>query len=402
MRRTLFVPIAAVVVAVALVSTLLVWPYLTPNNHDAMQPDFYFGVSFGGNTTEQAQVLIDRVRGFTNLFVVQSGPLTVDESELTGVVDYAVASGVDVIVFFGFFNPNLTWQGPWLAFAQQRWGERFLGVYLNDEPGGQTLDANWTGYFNQIRLRNTSSYYTHDGGAVIDLHIDSSSPMDNSQAAYHFLDSVENGLGLDELKSRGIHAYTSDYALYWFDYKGGYDTVFAEFGSNQSIDQTIAFARGAARMQDKTWGVIITWTYTQPPYLVNGSKLYSQLVQAYTNGAKYAVIFDYPQIGDNPYGLLSEDQLAAMEQFWTDLPRLTVKPPPTVAFVMPNNYGWGMRSQNDPLWGLWPPDETSAQIWDNTRVLLERYGSDFDIIYDDPQFPHTDQYEQLYFWNQTL
>ena len=30
-------------------------------------------------------------------------------------------------------------------------------------------------------------------------------------------------------------------------------------------------------------------------------------------GAQYAVIFNYPQIGDNPYGVLTEDHFAAME-----------------------------------------------------------------------------------------
>lgn len=154
-----------------------------------------------------------------------------------------------------------------------------MGVYLNDEPGGQTLDVNWTGYFNQIRLRNNSNYNIHD--PAIDLALNSSLPMDDNQAAYHFLTSVETGLGLNELKTRSIASFTSDYALYWFDYQGGYDTIFAEFGSNQSTAQTIALARGAARIQNKTWGTIITWTYDQPPYLVNGEEMYSQLLTVY-------------------------------------------------------------------------------------------------------------------------
>ena len=68
-------------------------------------------------------------------------------------------------------------------------------------------------------------------------------------------------------------------------------------------------------MQNKTWGTIITWTYNQPPYLVDGVSMYSQLLISYMSGAQYAVIFDYPQIGDNPYGVLTEDHFAAMEQF---------------------------------------------------------------------------------------
>ncbi len=268
LRRFLVVFLAVIIiVATILASTELLLPYIDSNNQN-QQPQksgFHVGVSFGGNTTAQAKVLIDRVKNFTNLFVVQSGPVSVNETSMNEIVDYAVASGLDAIVYFGYFNPSYTWQIPWLDYAKQTWGSRFLGIYLNDEPGGQTIDTNWTGYFNQIRLHNMAQYYIHE--PAIDLQLNGSLPIDNSQAAYHFITTVENDLGLNELQSRSITAFASDYALYWFDYLGGYDTIFAEFGSNQSTTQTIAFARGAARMQNKTWGTIITWTYDQPPYL---------------------------------------------------------------------------------------------------------------------------------------
>ena len=115
---------------------------------------FHVGVSFCGNTTADAKLLVDRVKTYTNLFVVQSGPVSVNETAMNEIVDYAVSAGLDVIVYFGYFNPKYTWQVPWLDYAKQTWGNRFLGIYLNDEPGGQTIDINWTGYFNQIRLRN--------------------------------------------------------------------------------------------------------------------------------------------------------------------------------------------------------------------------------------------------------
>ena len=46
-----------------------------------------------------------------------------------------------------------------------------------------------------------------------------------------------------------IPVYTSDYALYWFDYKAGYNTVFVELGNNSPAKtkmQQIALCRGAA------------------------------------------------------------------------------------------------------------------------------------------------------------
>ncbi len=237
MKRFILIILTAIIVIVlVLASAELLLPYINLNNPDH-KSDFHVGVSFGGNTTAEAKLLIDRVKNFTNLFVVQSGPVSVNETSLNEIVDYAVASRLDVIVYFGYFNPTYPWQIPWLDYAKQTWNNHFLGIYLNDEPGGQTIDVNWTGYFTQLKIRDTSIYLQHTPG--IDLELNGSLPIDNNQAEYHFLNALETGLGLNELKTRQINSFTSDYALYWFDYLGGYDTVFAEFGSNQSIIQTI-------------------------------------------------------------------------------------------------------------------------------------------------------------------
>ena len=47
-------------------------------------------------------------------------------------------------------------------------------------------------------------------------------------------------------------------------------------------------------MQNKDWGTIITWKYTQPPYLDTGENIYNQMVTSYNAGAKYITIFNYP------------------------------------------------------------------------------------------------------------
>ena len=364
---------------------------------------FHVGVSFCGNTTTEAKLLIDRVKSYTNLLVVQSGPVSINETAMNEIVDYAISSDLDVIAYFGYFNPAYPWQIPWLDYAKQTWGSRFLGIYLNDEPGGQTIDANWTGYFNQIRIRNTSEYYSHTPIVELDLAINSSSTRDYNNAAVHFHDAIETGLGINELKSRSISAFTSDYALYWFDYLAGYDVIFAEFGSNHSIPQTVALARGAARLQDKTWGTIITWTYDRPPYLVDGTEMFSQLVTAYEAGAKYEVIFDFPQIPGNPYGILTDEHFLALERFWNKIPHLKVNDQPEAVLVLPHNYGWGIRNPSEPIWGLWPPDGNSAQIWGITQKLVTIYDTSLDIVYKDPKFPVTNRgYKQVYYWNQTV
>jgi hypothetical protein len=364
--------------------------------------DFYLGVSFNGNTTEEAKLLIDRVKPYTNLFVIQSGPVSINETAMNEIVDYAVNSGLDVIVYFGFFNPDYPWQLPWLDHAKQHWGNHFLGVYLNDEPGGYLVDLNWTGYFTQTRIRNSSDYYLH--APAVDLALNGSLPRDYAQAAAHFNDEIWYNLSVNELKNRSITAFTSDYALYWFDYLGGYDVVFAEIGSNSSLTQNIALNRGAARMQNKTWGIIITWTYDHPPYLANGSVIYQQMLNSYLAGAEYIVIFNYPQLPENPYGVLTDEHFEAIEKIWTVTG--SVEPDnrqkDDAVLVLPENYGWGMRREDDRIWGVWGPDDKSEQIWNISRELLAKYDFRLDIIYDNPAFPVDNWYAKVYYWNQTV
>jgi hypothetical protein len=392
--------LASLITASQLLPTLYTQNNLSPPTPGS---DFHFGVSFCGNTTFEAKILIDRVKNFTNLFVVQSGPVSVNETALNEIINYAVDSGLDVIAYFGYFNPNYTWQVPWLDYAKQQWGSCFLGIYMHDEPGGVVLDANWTGYFRELSIRRSSLYYQHQ--PAIELAINGSLPLDSyqlNQAAYHFVDELQLDPYLKELHTRSIHTFTSDYGLYWFDYEGGYDTIFAELGSNQSTSQTIALVRGAANIQNKTWGTIITWTYSQPPYILNGIEMYNELLATFSAGAQYAVIFDYPQITGNPYGILTEDHFVAMQKFWNTIQTLDVNSGAEAALVLPHNYGWGLRTPNDTIWGLWPADSTSRLIWNDAQILLAQYGSRFDIVYDDPLFQLDGKFARVYWWNQTL
>ena len=63
-----------------------------------------------------------------------------------------------------------------------------------------------------------------------------------------------------------VKLFTSDYGLYWFDYLGGYNTVFAELFGAQADAQTLALVRGAADMQDKSWGAMIEWASQSADY----------------------------------------------------------------------------------------------------------------------------------------
>jgi hypothetical protein len=109
-------------------------------------------------------------------------------------------------------------------------------------------------------------------------------------AADIFVNGISSISSTQDLKKRDIQMFTSDYALYWFDYLAGYDTVFAELAWNHSSAIQIGLCRGAAHAQGKDWGAIITWTYDEPPYLASGPK-YSNMLIAYETGAKYIIIF---------------------------------------------------------------------------------------------------------------
>ena len=70
--------------------------------------DFFFGVTFGGNTTSEAKLLIDKVKGYTNLFVVDNWDVAMNETLLTEICDYAVNANLNIIVYFAFIFFNST------------------------------------------------------------------------------------------------------------------------------------------------------------------------------------------------------------------------------------------------------------------------------------------------------
>jgi hypothetical protein len=352
-------------------------------NHGSVSKDFYSGVTFSGNTTQEAILLIDRVKNFTNVFVVDSLPISENEATLNEVCNYAVDSGLHIIVYFALFDQY--WQAWWLDSAGQRWGEKFLGVYLYDEPGGLQLD-------NAVKF------------GVVGM----SPPSNYAEAADTYVRSFRNfrnRADMGMLKLRNIEAFTSDYALYWFDYKAGYDTLFAEFGWNYSRQLNVALCRGAAAVQNKNWGVIITWTYNQAPYLESGEQLYNDMILAYTNGAKYILVFNYPYASDSTYGVLKEDHLEALQEFWnyTRLnPQKSDDLSSRVAYVLPKDYGYGFRGPNDKIWGLWQADNLTSRILPSLNNQLTQYGTKLDIIYDDGiAIDRSSTYSQFIFWNET-
>jgi len=151
---------------------------------EASDEDFFCGVTYGGNTTGDAKLLIDRVKGFTNVFVVNSWDISTNETALNEICDYAVDANLHIIVYFNFIFYNYTfrfgniynsstwehfgvtpWHMDWLNNARERWGDKFLGIYLYDEPGGKQIDTGYWGGnsmtfvgWNSTLFRNVSNY----------------------------------------------------------------------------------------------------------------------------------------------------------------------------------------------------------------------------------------------------
>lgn len=88
----------------------------------------YVGVAFCGNTTAEAELLIDRVKGYTNLLVLQSGPVSKNETATNEICDYAVSAGLNIVVYFGDLDPRvLTNETSWR-----------VGGFLQLENDGET------------------------------------------------------------------------------------------------------------------------------------------------------------------------------------------------------------------------------------------------------------------------
>lgn len=377
-----------ILIAILLTSLLCsVMVYIHYNfKDDVSEEDFFFGVSFGGNTTTQAKQLIDKVKGYSNLFIINSWETSINETALNEICEYAVDADLKFMVFFDFLSHiAYPWHLTWLDIAKERWAENFLGVYMYDEPGGRQIDSGqWdTG----IIYPNISNY---------------------NEATEFFVTSISSTWSMQDLKSRNINTFTSDYALYWFDYLAGYDTVFVEFGWNHSRTQQIALGRGAANVQEKEWGAIITWTFQNPPYLGNGTQILEDMKTAYRAGARYLIVFNYPIYPvDNPYGILTEEHFNAMETFWqmtcSQHQDSLEKVEAEAAFVLPKDYGWGMRRVDDNIWfPEWGSDSQSLLIWEKMNKVIERYGLKLDIIYDDPRFACKEKYSSIHFWNDQI
>ena len=259
-----------------------------------------------------------------------------------------------------------------------------MGLYAYDEPGGHQIDID-----KPWMLVEEADNHTEAANKYVEK-----------------LDEVLKKYITEYMRADDFPLLTSDYALYWFDYRAGYDVLFAEFGWNYSRQLNVALCRGAATVQNKDWGVMITWTYNNAPYIESGEELYNDMMLAYNNGAKYILVFNYPYVANSPYGILEEEHLEALKKFWNYVnhnPQTSNALTDRVAYVLPKDYGYGFRGPNDKIWGLWGPDTLTSTICTNLGNLIEQYGTRLDIIYDDKkELYNISPYSKLISWNGTI
>ena len=379
--------IALVLLSFVLVYTLIMLTTQTPG----LSKPLYVGIETGWNSTvEDCIALIDKVKDYTNLFIIASPYILSNETLLNQTCEYVYDAGMYFMPSYyqDLNNPGYINYTPesWFTSAKTKYGDRLLGIYFYDEPGGiqldQTIDLTSNDIYNVTRQ-----------------------PLSYQDYANWYFHTWTRGQGVpvaaDFTHSLNSSLLTSDYALYWFDYELGYDTLLTQFGWNNSRQLQISLLRGAAQLQNKTWGAIITWTYNQEPYLESGLQMYNDLMLAYNSGATYIAVYDSSQ--NYTSTTLTQDHFAALKDFWS-----YVKSHPErqgylkvdTVVVLPDYYGFGFRGPDDSVWQYHNATSWTKKLYIDITNIIDQYSSSVDIVYNDRQFENQIQnlYSRILVW----
>jgi parallel beta-helix repeat protein len=390
--------IASVLISIIVVSFLVASNFLAPAKQtEAPSKPFYVGIETGWDATvAQCEAIINQVKNYINMYIIASPQVIKNETALSEVCDYAYAAGLYFMPeFYEQFFLNDTGYIPseWFTAAQERYGSHLLGVYYYDEPAASQLDT------TQI-IKNTVITPTTPAKSYLDYY-----------NYFFWLWTHGTGGGLTAtssfFKSVNSSLFTSDYGLYWFDYELGYNTVLAQFGWNNSRPMQISLVRGAAEVQNQSWGAIVTWTYNGSEnggtYLEPPSQMYSDMVLAYNCGASYVSIYDSSQ--NYVKTTLTQDYRSKLKDFWDYVQQNPAKHGSQKAdtvVVLPQNYGFGFRSSTDSVWQDHTATSWSQQLYFNITNLLNKDKTKVDIVYSDTQFQSNikTKYSTVLYWPQ--
>ena len=219
-----------------LITSFFIDPILGTINPFQDPPKFFVGIDVAFYNLDEMYELIDEVSSYTNLFIIGTNGISSNETMLIETCQYLYDRDMYFIIYI-----SGSYRLGWIKGIEEKYRDHFLGVYYDDEQGGKQLDL------YEFRWVYEAKNY--------------------SDAANQFVQGLKWWLnrklvlnGTFTPAPSDFHLFSSDYALYWFDYKAGYDTIFAEFGWNYSRQLNVALCRGAATVQNKDWGVIIAWT----------------------------------------------------------------------------------------------------------------------------------------------
>jgi hypothetical protein len=189
----------ALLTSTLLIALILLTLFLAINllSNQSTGRRFYVGVeyAYGNNQTAQVQVtqvqaLVDKVKAYTNLFVMDSVGLTSNSTALSEACDYIFNAKLNFIVLFTGLDRYTFNIMQWIVEGKSRYGGAFLGIDRYDEPGGNQLD---NGTFQLIK--DTTSY---------------------TQTATNYVANLT--AFPDYYRQFAPRVFTADYGLFWFDY----------------------------------------------------------------------------------------------------------------------------------------------------------------------------------------
>ena len=193
----------AILVSVLIVALLIVDYGFLDKPQIEESHDFFVGVDVAYADIPAIKKLVDEVSPYTNLFVIGSTGITYNVTKLNEVCNYVYDRGMYFMIYMHQHSEHLDTQRQWVENAKSIWPQNFIGLYAYDEVGGRTLDKSEY----RIFIDAADNY------------------MDAADMYVNQLREILRHIREDPINSGNLTLFTSDYALYWFDYKAGYDVV---------------------------------------------------------------------------------------------------------------------------------------------------------------------------------